>query len=56
MQWSEKQQVLVIVYENNNIDLLSADGTVVNLPQVKDFTEESLNIRNLSVYCERATI
>lgn len=56
MQWSEKQQVLVIVYENNNIDLLSADGTVVNLPQVKDFTEESITIRNLCVSGEWATI
>ena len=56
MQWSEKQQVLVIVYENNNIDLLSADGTVVNLPQVKDFTEEAITIRNLCVSGEWATI
>lgn len=56
MQWSEQQQVMVIIYENNNIDLLRADGTVTNLPQVKDFAEGNITISNLCVVGEWATI
>lgn len=31
--WSAATKLLLIIYENQNIDLLSADGEVVNMPQ-----------------------
>lgn len=32
--WSEPAGKLIIIYENSNIDLLSADGSVINVPDL----------------------
>lgn len=54
--YNRKHQSLVIVYSNNNIDLLHADGTVTNLPQMMNYTEESQTPRALSTQGDWAVI
>lgn len=49
MGWSDTQKCLVLLYENRNVDLLYEDGTVVNIPQIKNFTEYSISAHNLGV-------
>ena len=49
IDWCDEAGCLVIVYTNNNVDFLYADGEVANLPQVKDYTETSITVRNLTV-------
>ena len=49
IDWCDEAGCLVIVYANNNVDFLYADGEVANLPQVKDYTETSITVRNLTV-------
>jgi len=38
MGYSTACRLLVLVYDNGNIDLLEADGTVVNVPQLRNAT------------------
>ena len=40
---STTRRCLVLYYEDNNIDLLYEDGTVVNIPQVKSYTEHTIS-------------
>lgn len=54
--YSDSQDCLVLYYENNNIDLLYADGTVVNIPQVKNYSDYDITASNLNVYNEWAVV
>lgn len=47
--WSDKARRLVILYDDNNIDLLSPSGEVANIPQVKNYTESTITPVKLSV-------
>lgn len=55
--WSDTQHCLVALYDNNNIDLIyfpdnnfsSATTEVVNIPQVKNYTETQVKSNNLNV-------
>lgn len=55
--WSDTQKCLVALYDNNNIDLIypqngdisTATFEVVNIPQVKKYTETQVKINNLNV-------
>ena len=49
MGWSDTQKCLVLLYQNRNIDLLYENGEVVNIPQIKNYTEHTLTLTNLSV-------
>ena len=44
LAWSNTQQCLILLYKNNNIDLVypTGDGrfSVTNVPQIKNFEEE----------------
>ena len=53
--WSDTEQCLVILYQNNNIDLYYPDGTVVNMPQVKNYTESTIKVQSLTVNGNWAT-
>lgn len=62
--WSTTQKCLVAVYTDNNIDLIypeKGDGTtglfdIVNLPQLKNYTEDNITIKRLNVFDDYATI
>lgn len=62
--WSNTQKCLVAAYTDNNIDLIypeKGDGTtgnftVVNLPQLKNYTEDNITIKRLNVYDDYATL
>lgn len=56
MAYSDTRDCLVLLYADNNVDLLYADGTVVNLPQIKNYTEYSVTPRRLTVNGNYATI
>ena len=56
MAWSETQRCLVLVYASNNIDLLYADGSVLNIPQVMNFTDATIVVKNLCVAGDWATL
>lgn len=64
MGWSETCKCLVVVYDDNNVDLLypkNGDGTtgdfdVVNLPQLKNYTEDNITIRKVNVYNDWACV
>ena len=55
--WSDTQKCLVALYDNNNIDLIypqngdvsTATFEVVNIPQIKKYTESQVKINNLNV-------
>lgn len=54
--YSPTVHCLVLLYSNNNIDLLYDDGSVANIPQVKNFTEYSISPNNLNVNGDFAAI
>lgn len=56
IQWSTTENCLVILYKNNNIDLLYTDGDVVNIPQIKNYMEQTIEATNLNVNGEWACI
>lgn len=56
MAYCWMEDAIVLLYRNNNIDLLYGDGTVVNIPQVKDYTEVSLTASRVTVSDRRATV
>lgn len=43
--YNSDKDYLVVTYDNSNIDVIAADGTVSNLPQIKDFASTSLATR-----------
>jgi len=49
MEWCNAADCLVLLYENNDIDLLQSDGTVTNIPQIKNYTTSNITPTNLSV-------
>lgn len=54
--WSNAHKCLFILYENNNVDLLYEDGTVVNIPQIMNYSEYSVNARQVNVSGSWATV
>lgn len=54
--WCQALKQLVILYEDNDIDLLSEDGTVVNLPQIKNYAETLITPVSLMVSGTWATV
>lgn len=40
--WSEAAGCLMALYEDNNIDLIYTDGTVFNMPQLKNYSEVAI--------------
>lgn len=56
MGWSETQKCLVLLYQNRNIDLLYKNGEVVNIPQIKNYTEHTITLHNLSVNGDWAVV
>ena len=56
MGYSETCRCLVLLYSNRNIDLLYADGTVVNIPQVKNYSDNDITVTNLCVNSNWATV
>lgn len=47
--YASQAQCLVVLYEDNNIDLISTDGAITNLPQVKNFTETDITPKGINV-------
>lgn len=55
--YSETTKSLVLVYQNGNIDILhTGNGEVDNLPQLKDSSDGTLSVNNLSVVGDNAVI
>lgn len=55
--YSETTKSLVLVYQNGNIDILhTGNGNVDNLPQLKNSSDGTLSINNLSVVGDDAVI
>lgn len=54
--WSDEGKCLVILYEDNNIDLLSPDGSIFNLPQLKNYSDATIAPTKLNVSGRWATI
>ncbi len=47
--WSSTQRCLVLLYANNNIDLLYEDGTVANFAEVYNFSDYDISVTKMSV-------
>ena len=56
MDYAEQERCLVLLYENNNVDFLYEDGTVVNLPQIKNYVDVEINPLSMTVNQEWAAI
>ena len=56
MGYSETQRLLVLVYENGNIDLLDDEGNVGNMPELRNAYSDNLVLNNLSVRGDTACI
>ena len=56
MQYAEDEKCLVLVYQNKNVDFVYDDGTVVNIPQIKNYTEVEIRPISLTVNQEWAVI
>ncbi len=56
MGYSESQHCLVLLYESKNVDLLFADGSVVNIPQIKNYSDNEITVNNLCVSNDWATV
>lgn len=54
--YSSTQHCLVLFYESNNVDLLYDDGTVVNIPQIKQYADYAITPSNLNVCGDWATV
>lgn len=54
--YSSTCRCLVLLYADQNIDLLYDDGTVVNLPEIKDYSETTISVNNLNVNGNYATV
>lgn len=54
--YSDRHRCLVIAYADGNIDLLADDGSIWNLPQLKNANDGSMDICDLSVCDDRAVI
>ena len=56
MGYSDTQRLLVLVYENGNIDLLDDEGNVGNMPELKNAYSDNLVLNNLCVRGDTACI
>ncbi len=56
MGYSTAEQCLVLVYSDQNIDLCYADGTVRNLPQIKNANTTGLTVNGMSVSGDLAVL
>ncbi len=64
MGWSASQKCLVLLYDNNNIDLVypddgtgeSGEFSVTNLPDVKNYDESQVDCTNLNVFNDWACV
>ena len=56
MAYSPESKVLVLVYENANIDLFYGRNNVVNIPSIKDRAIENKEINNLEIIGRNAYI
>lgn len=54
--YSSTQHCLVLYYESNNVDLLYDDGSVVNIPQIKQYADYVITPSNLNVCGDWATV
>ena len=54
--YSFTQHCLVLLYDSNNLDLLYDDGTVTNIPQVKQYADYPITPTQLNVCGDWATI
>lgn len=48
MTYAPDVQTAVLLYANNNIDLLRPDGEVVNMPQLKQYVDADITVQRLS--------
>lgn len=56
MDYSEENGCLVLLYDNNNVDFLYDDGTVVNLPQIKNYTDGDVHPTGMTLNQKWAAI
>lgn len=56
MGYSDTQRLLMLVYENGNIDLLDEEGNVGNMPELKNAYSDNLVLNNLCVRGDTACI
>ena len=56
MGYSPTQHCLVLAYKSNNIDLLFDNGTTVNIPQLKHFTDYDITPTSLNVSADWALL
>lgn len=56
MGYSLTQHCLVLLYADRNVDLLYDNGTVVNIPQIKSYSDYDITVSNLCVNADWATI
>ena len=54
--YSATAKALVIYYKNNNVDLLFDNGRIVNLPQIKNYTNLALTANSLTVCGDIAVV
>ena len=62
--WSDTQKCLVTLYDDNNIDLIypkdgdagTGEFSIVNIPQVKSFTDYQLQVNKINVSGDWATL
>lgn len=54
--WSDTQKCLVILYDDNNVDLLYQNGDIYNIPQIKNYNDDAITTTNLNVSHQWATI
>ncbi len=47
--WSTTQKCLVVLYSDNNIDLVYEDGTVSNFPEVYNFADYDVSVLTMTV-------
>lgn len=56
MGYSSTQKCLVLLYENNNIDLLYDDGQIVNYSSIKSFSDYTISATSMTVNGDWAAI
>ena len=56
MGYSTTQKCLVLLYANNNIDLLYDDGRIVNYPSIKNFSDYTVTTTSMTVNGDWAAI
>ena len=56
LAWNDNVQCLVALYENNDIDLIYPDGSIFNMPQLKNYTEAKILPNRLRTSGKWATL